>query len=170
MDEVHKPGRKKFGFVSYEPGNMMSIKVKHIINLQQEISIPANGPHKESTSRKSSSWSCVLDLCPSDKVWTGCCIMRRSATRACLLSCNRFLKSANRLFSDNGSVTRGKEKVARRVMQVPLESVTQHLKERKVLIAVGALESYEHMGWLKISCSNGCICQEREFDSHKDYP
>lgn len=51
-------------------------------------------------------------------------------------------------------------------MKVPLEELILNLSaDRKVLVALGILMSYEHMGWLRLECVLGCSCMPRSVNS-----
>lgn len=52
-------------------------------------------------------------------------------------------------------------------MQVPLvEFLPLMHEDRRLLVGVGVLMSYEHSGWVHIDCVNGCSCQRREVNTH----
>ena len=54
-------------------------------------------------------------------------------------------------------------------MQVPTADMLPYLGEdKRLVVALGVLMSYEHMGWVQITCGGGCTCQPKDYDCHTD--
>ena len=51
---------------------------------------------------------------------------------------------------------------AQLILKVPLAGLS--FPDNKAVIALGACETYEHMGYARVDCISGCTCAPREIN------